>query len=141
MAITNIATDVGLIVLPIPVLWNMTLSWYKKLQLILLFGVGIFVVVVTAVRLPLIFKGSVAQEIRTLWASIEIATACFVSNVAFYYALLKDLRKGHSNSPMLSSTPVVLRPHRGSCGDSGVDINIDGLSFLSKTEVLCVERQ
>jgi len=29
MAITNIATDVGLIVLPIPVLWNMTLSWYK----------------------------------------------------------------------------------------------------------------
>lgn len=38
----------------------------RKIQLILLFSIGIFVVAITIARVPLIFKGSVAQDIRTL---------------------------------------------------------------------------
>lgn len=38
----------------------------RKIQLILLFSIGMFVVAVTIARVPLIFKGSVAQDIRTL---------------------------------------------------------------------------
>jgi hypothetical protein len=33
------------------------------------------------------------------WASIEVFCACVVANAAFYYALLKDLSRGHNNSP------------------------------------------
>jgi hypothetical protein len=32
------------------------------------------------------------------WASIEMFCACVVANAAFYYALLKDLSRGHSKS-------------------------------------------
>ncbi|KAF2096908.1 hypothetical protein NA57DRAFT_78498 [Rhizodiscina lignyota] len=98
MAISNILTDVALIALPIPMLYRMQLSPGKKLQLILLFSVGIFVIGVTIARLPLIFDNSVEQSSRSMWASIEMATSCIVANFAFYYALLKDLRDGHSNS-------------------------------------------
>lgn len=38
------------------------------------------------------------------WASIEIVTACLVANVAFFYALLRELRDGHSNSKAMIST-------------------------------------
>jgi len=98
MAIANMITDIMLILLPIPVLWKMTMSTSKKIQVILLFSVGIFVVCVTIARLPLIIDDSIAQSVRSLWASIEMSTACLVANMSFYYALLKDLRHGHSEA-------------------------------------------
>lgn len=44
------------------------------------------------------------------WASIEIATACVVANVSFYYALLKDWSQGHeqSSAGRKLSLPAVL---------------------------------
>ncbi|EEQ84195.2 uncharacterized protein BDCG_01000 [Blastomyces dermatitidis ER-3] len=88
MGSLNIVTDLALILFPIPMLWRMTsLDFQAKLQLTLLFLVGILVVVITITRLPLILSHSVAQTTRSLWASIEIVCASIVANASFYYAL------------------------------------------------------
>jgi hypothetical protein len=90
MAILNIATDVALILFPIPMLWTSSLSFHvyvslefclqveiskeltilcatnRKMQLTFLFCIGTTVVVITITRLPLILDQSVAQDVRTL---------------------------------------------------------------------------
>ncbi|KAG5299101.1 hypothetical protein I7I50_07633 [Histoplasma capsulatum G186AR] len=69
-------------------LWRMTsLDFQAKLQLTLLFLVGILVVAITVTRLPLILSQSVAQSTRSLWASIEIVCSSVVANASFYYAI------------------------------------------------------
>ncbi|KAE9971310.1 hypothetical protein EG328_005728 [Venturia inaequalis] len=98
MASLNVITDIALILLPIPVLWKLRLLMKQKLQLCLIFGVGIFVITVTFIRIPITLYHGDDQKTRSMWASVEIVTACLVANVAFFYALLKDWRDGHSNS-------------------------------------------
>lgn len=66
MAVMNIVTDVLLIVFPIPLLWRMKLSLVKKVQLAIVFSVGIFVIAVTSARLPLIFDQSNRQVTRSV---------------------------------------------------------------------------
>ncbi|EAS32343.3 uncharacterized protein CIMG_03367 [Coccidioides immitis RS] len=106
MAILNIATDLALILFPIPMLWKMsTLSFQTKVQLTLLFLVGTIVVVVTIIRLPLIFLHSNSQTTRTMWASIELVCASIVGNAAFYYALWKEIPRWRGQRP--SSVPLV----------------------------------
>ncbi|KAM5443853.1 hypothetical protein MferCBS31731_001099 [Microsporum ferrugineum] len=91
MASLNIITDVALILFPIPLLWRMSsLKFQTKVQLTLLFLVGTLVVAVTITRIPLILSHSVAQESRTLWASVEIVCSAATANAAFYYALWKE---------------------------------------------------
>jgi len=83
----------------------------RKFQLTVLFGIGLLVVAVTITRLPLILDESDDLEIRSVrsrWASIEMFCACVVANGAFYYALIKDLSRGHSNSPS-QMTPLGVR--------------------------------
>jgi hypothetical protein len=41
------------------------------------------------------------------WASIEMFSACIVANAAFYYALLKDLSRGHDKAPSLMTASAV----------------------------------
>lgn len=112
MAVTNIVTDILLILFPIPLLWRMTLSKAKKIQLTIVFSVGIFVIAVTSARLPLIFDQSNRQVTRSIWASIEMGTACLVANVGFFYALIKDVMNGHSNSGAAAraSVSTAVRP-------------------------------
>jgi len=95
MAVFNIITDVALIVLPFPILRHSTLSSRQKIQLGILFSIGLIVVSITILRLPLILSQSVTQKARSTWASIEIMCACIVANTAFYFTLLLDVQRGH----------------------------------------------
>ncbi|TPX19486.1 hypothetical protein DIZ76_017278 [Coccidioides immitis] len=76
-----------------------------NVQLTLLFLVGTIVVVVTIIRLPLIFLHSNSQTTRTMWASIELVCASIVGNAAFYYALWKEIPRWRGQRP--SSVPLV----------------------------------
>ncbi|KAH8686371.1 hypothetical protein BGZ61DRAFT_533913 [Ilyonectria robusta] len=98
MAVSNAVTDIALLILPFPMLYNTQLDRKHKGQLSVLFGIGIIVVAITIVRIPLIFMSSVTQSSRSLWASIEILCACVVANAAFFYAIVKDLQsRSHSH--------------------------------------------
>ncbi|KFH43342.1 hypothetical protein ACRE_059100 [Hapsidospora chrysogenum ATCC 11550] len=97
MASFNMVTDIALIILPFPMLRHIRLTLLKKIQLIVLFGVGAVVVVITITRIPLTLIQSVSQSARTMWASTEMLCACFVTNAAFYYKTLRDLRHHHQD--------------------------------------------
>ncbi|KAF8470839.1 hypothetical protein BDZ91DRAFT_693822 [Kalaharituber pfeilii] len=85
----NIFTDLLLIAFPLPALYTTRMSRLKKLQILLLFGIGFFVVVVTIIRLPQNSKNKSLQKNRSTWASVELFAACFVANAPTLYTLLK----------------------------------------------------
>ncbi|KAL3421209.1 hypothetical protein PVAG01_07654 [Phlyctema vagabunda] len=83
----NIFTDILLILLPMPRLLKLRLSSVTRLRIIGLFSLGIFVVIVTLIRLPLNLKNSNSQVSRTILASAEILAAAGVANIPTLYAL------------------------------------------------------
>lgn len=84
MAALNVITDIALILTPIPLLWKLRLSmkqlvsddtpqnpWlmmgnYRKLQLSFIFGVGIFVIAVTIIRVPVTLGRGASQKTRSM---------------------------------------------------------------------------
>ncbi|KAI5777963.1 hypothetical protein EDC01DRAFT_732086 [Geopyxis carbonaria] len=79
VGILNIVTDMCLIILPIPILISLRVSTSRKILLLCLFCLGIFVVVATILRIYFtIAAGDIAS--MTFWAEIETATLFVVSN-------------------------------------------------------------
>ncbi|CAI7665756.1 unnamed protein product [Penicillium pancosmium] len=93
LGVLNIITDLMLIALPIPILVMVKRSTIEKLQLAVLFGVGLFIVAITIARLPQNAKNPTAQVSRTTWASIELLAAAVVANAPVLYGLLKGHRQ------------------------------------------------
>ncbi|KAI5788965.1 hypothetical protein DFH27DRAFT_216521 [Peziza echinospora] len=102
---TNILTDLALIILPLPLIYKSHLPLYRKLQLSVLFGVGIFLIAITVARMPVISDAPGMQQNRTLWASIEILAACLVANAPILNNFIQEFRhkrarrKAHAHGP------------------------------------------
>ncbi|OQD93837.1 hypothetical protein PENVUL_c169G05256 [Penicillium vulpinum] len=93
LGVLNVVTDVMLIALPIPILVMVKRSNVEKLQLAILFAVGLFIVAITIARLPQNVKNYSAQVNRTTWASVELLAAAIVANAPVLYGLLKGQRQ------------------------------------------------
>lgn len=65
----------------------------RKLQVVLLFGVGSFDIVITLIRMPIIMQSGAMQQSRTLWASIEILVACVVANAPILNNFVQEYRR------------------------------------------------
>lgn len=78
----------------------------RKLQLSVLFCIGILIIITTLVRLPLILQDNV-QSIRSMWATIEIVCACIVANAPFYYTVFREfIERYRPTAPSVDSQPV-----------------------------------
>ncbi|KAJ6043411.1 uncharacterized protein N7446_001610 [Penicillium canescens] len=93
LGVLNVITDLMLIALPIPILILVKRSTVEKLQLAVLFAVGLFIVAITIARLPQNAKNPTAQVNRTTWASIELLAAAIVANAPVLYGLLKGQKE------------------------------------------------
>lgn len=93
MATFNILTDAMLILIPLPMVFKSRLPLIRKIQLLVLFGLGFFVMAVTIVRLPVIIGDQSVQKARTLWASIECCVACIVANAPVLNSFIQKVRK------------------------------------------------
>lgn len=66
-AAINILLDLAVIVLPLPALFRLSMSWKKKIQIVLMFTVGLFVTFVSVIRLrSLVHFGSTQNVTREL---------------------------------------------------------------------------
>ncbi|KAI5841210.1 hypothetical protein BZA05DRAFT_333598 [Tricharina praecox] len=92
MGALNITTDICLMVIPLPLIFRVRLPVFRKVQLALLFCVSFFVISITVIRMPIIVGNGVAQKSRTLWASIEVMTACFVANAPVFNSFMHTVR-------------------------------------------------
>lgn len=93
LGILNIVTDVMLILLPIPFVIRLRAPWRRKIQLLCLFTLGIFIVAITAIRLPINAIHKSSQVNRSTWATTELLTAAIVVNAPSLYALWNRHRK------------------------------------------------
>lgn len=93
IGILNIVTDFMLLVLPIPVVWSLKATWQRKVQLLCLFTLGIFIIAITLVRLPINAINIDSQLNRTTWVSIELLTAAVVVNAPSIYGLWNKRRR------------------------------------------------
>lgn len=99
LGILNIITDFMLLLLPIPFVLGLTIPWKRKLQLLCLFTLGVFVILITAIRLPINSINKDSQDNRTLWATTELLTAAIVVNAPAIWGLWnKRQRDKYSNS-------------------------------------------
>lgn len=131
VGVTNIVTDFILLMLPLPIVFQMlSATWQRKVQLVALFMLGIFVIIITAVRLPINHDQADSQLSRTTWASVELVVAAFVVNAPTLYGLWNKRRQeskltasSHVTGPGMyglgtSRTHRKLRDEESSGGDS-----------------------
>ncbi|KAF4947804.1 hypothetical protein FGADI_10137 [Fusarium gaditjirri] len=102
LAIGNISTDIGLLILPFPTLAVARLNTRTKIQLGVLFSIGLLVIVITIVRIPLILNDAMSQKTRSTWATIEILCGFIVANTPFFYGLLRDLGQHKGTQPSVA---------------------------------------
>lgn len=110
-----------LLVVPIPLFFELQTSWRRKIRLYLLFTLGIFIIIITVIRLPINNMNIDSQVSRTTWAVTELLTATIVVNAPTMYGFWNKKKQGstynHSHeSGTLSRNsvraPTSHRPHR-----------------------------
>ncbi|KAK4631131.1 Satratoxin biosynthesis SC1 cluster protein 4 [Fulvia fulva] len=80
-AAINIVLDIIVVALPMPMLWRMELNKRKKALVMLMFGVGIFVTIVSILRLQVLVKFGDSKNITYdyksagYWSIVELHTA------------------------------------------------------------------
>lgn len=90
MGVCDMVTDVVLIIYPIPLVWQSSMPFRKKVSLIVLFLLSIILIAITAYRIPSTISRRSSQQYRSLLASLEILAAAFVSNVIVIGSFIRD---------------------------------------------------
>ncbi|KAL2886359.1 pth11-like integral membrane [Ceratocystis lukuohia] len=103
VGVTNIVTDFMLLLLPIPLLIGLQANARLKLQLSVLFTLGIFIIAITVIRLPINSLNQSLQSSRTTWASTELFTSAVVVNAPTLYGFWNKRRQASKNA---SSNPT-----------------------------------
>ncbi|KAI2622725.1 hypothetical protein GGS26DRAFT_242269 [Hypomontagnella submonticulosa] len=86
----NVVTDLYLISIPVPMLWQSSLKPVKKFGLIILFSGGLFVVACAILRCALIVADTVnGAQLAGSWAVRETFVAVITTNLPMVFPLLK----------------------------------------------------
>ncbi|RKK40536.1 hypothetical protein BFJ66_g11453 [Fusarium oxysporum f. sp. cepae] len=80
-----------------------TSSLWHKIQLGVLFSIGLLVITITIVRIPLILNDAMSQKARSTWATIEILCSFIVANTPFFYGLLRELGQHKGTHPSVTN--------------------------------------
>ncbi|KAI5803582.1 hypothetical protein DFH27DRAFT_52831 [Peziza echinospora] len=79
LGIFNIATDLMLLAIPLPIVLRLQTTPRRKIMLSILFGLGFFVIIATALRIHFTILGGDVQAM-TFWCMIETCIAMIVAN-------------------------------------------------------------
>jgi len=90
MAVCNVVTDLMLVFFPIPVILSSSMTAKRKFQLVLLFSLSLAPVAVTIYRVPHIIWDGGSQQLRSLYASIELLFATAAANALVLGSFVRD---------------------------------------------------
>ena len=91
----NIASDIAILVLPMPVVWNLQMKQQKRLAVIGIFSVGSIAVLASIIRIYALYLWSSDSDVPyqgariLLWSQIEINTAIISSSIPALKPLFK----------------------------------------------------
>ncbi len=83
-------TDLLLIIFPVPIISSIQLPLTRKIMLMALFCLGVFNIIITIYRVPLIVREAGYQGTRSMWASVEILVATAVGNTLALGSFVRD---------------------------------------------------
>ncbi|MCJ1262604.1 hypothetical protein MMC22_002474 [Lobaria immixta] len=91
----DVITDAAIITIPILMLWNVRISWKKKLALMSIFSLTVIVIIVSIVRVTVVnTKNSTPdQSWMFMWSNIEVAVSIVVSCLASFRQLFVKSEK------------------------------------------------
>ncbi|KAI5924590.1 hypothetical protein F4810DRAFT_131069 [Camillea tinctor] len=114
--ISNIVIDLMLLVIAYPLVRLRKRSCTEYFSLYALFALGTFCIVVTIVRIVLVFSEDSSQTTRSLLASVQMLVSTFVANAPTIYGSLRVVRRKKSvqrgGFPGSNSTGGKRRPSR-----------------------------
>jgi hypothetical protein len=88
--VCNILTDLLLVLFPVPIIINSSMSVKRKAQLVLLFSLSLSVVAVTFFRVTHVIGAHGSQQMRSLLASAELLVATGVANALVLGSFVRD---------------------------------------------------
>ncbi|CAI7665647.1 uncharacterized protein N7487_008003 [Penicillium crustosum] len=92
--VLNVATDLYLISIPAPMLVKARLKWREKLELLVLFSGGLFVMMAGILRCVLILTaGANGAQQAGSWACRETFVAVVIGNIPMIYPLVRRFTK------------------------------------------------
>lgn len=94
--IANIVIDLLLLFIAYPLICLRKRSLSEYISLYTLFALGTFCIVITIIRVVLIFNEDSSQTARSLWASVQMFVSCFVANAPTIYGSLRVVRRKRS---------------------------------------------
>jgi hypothetical protein len=89
----NILLDLCILLVSFPLLRLAGRSTGQKFRITIMACLGLFCIIITCIRIPLVVRGKSAQPARTFFASIQILTSAFVANVPTIYGRLQNRRR------------------------------------------------
>ena len=90
MSCCDIISDILLIIFPIPIIVNSAMPPKRKFTITFLFSLSALLIAITSYRVSTIVRHSGRQQLRTLWASLEILASAAVSNVLILGSFVRD---------------------------------------------------
>ncbi|KAJ5676869.1 uncharacterized protein N7477_002502 [Penicillium maclennaniae] len=90
MGTCDVITDLLLVAFPVPIILMAQIPMKRKLGLVVLFCLSLFLVAITCYRVPNVIKHDGAQPYRSLIASLEILAATAVSNAVVIGSFVRD---------------------------------------------------
>ncbi|RFU80093.1 pth11-like integral membrane [Trichoderma arundinaceum] len=126
LGVLNIVTDFMLLIMPLPVIFKLKAPLGRKVQLLTLFTLGIFIIAITVIRLPINSSHPYSQVNRTTWASTELLTAAIVVNAPTLYSFWNKSQRDRS-------TPREQGQDENGKGGSGIVMETIGGSNLSNS--------
>ncbi|KAJ6151338.1 hypothetical protein N7470_007932 [Penicillium chermesinum] len=92
--VLNVLTDIYLISIPAPMLFRARLRWREKVELLVLFSGGLFVMMCGILRCVLILTdGANGAEQAGSWACRETFVAVVIGNVPMIYPLIRRMAR------------------------------------------------
>ncbi|KAI1472190.1 uncharacterized protein F4812DRAFT_2214 [Daldinia caldariorum] len=113
--ISNILIDLLLLFIAYPLICLKRRSLSEYISLYSLFVLGTLCMIITIVRLVLVFNEDSSQTTRSLWASVQMFVSCFVANAPTIYGSLRVARRnrsGQRSEPHYTNEETVSRPSR-----------------------------
>lgn len=90
MGSANVATDLLLVLFPVPIIIGSKMRVQRKIQLVCLFAGSLLPAGTTLYRLPMIIDRHGSQQYRSLLASVEILFATAVANALILGSFIRD---------------------------------------------------
>lgn len=90
MGISDLITDLLLVLFPIPIVLKSTMAVRRKVSLVLLFSFSLILVGITLYRVIGVIERHSDQQFRSLLASLEILAAAAVSNAVVLGSFIRD---------------------------------------------------